>query len=292
VKRFPSISFLVPVTATLLLATSCEKNITVDLPQAESQIVVEGYVITGEKPRVNITRSAPYFSPIDSSSLASYLVHFALVTVSDGTTTDTLDEQYDPSFPNPIVYKARTMIGENGKDYFLKVVVDGKTLTAVTQVPYPVPLDSVWFKVDGNKDSLGYAWAHLTDPDTLGNAYRWFAKRMGKDDDYIPPQGSVFDDKFINGKSFDFGYNRGALPNSDAIDDNNDERGHFKRGDTIAVKFCTIDRAHFLFWRSVETQTSNNGNPFGSPAPIEGNIEGGLGIWGGYGLSYDTIYAQ
>jgi len=296
-KRPPDIFFnsrILPgfLFACLLLLSACEKNITVDLPHAESQLVVEGYVITGEKPRVHVTRSAPYFDPIDSASLVGYLVHFAVVTVSDGVNTDTLDEQYDPSLPNPIVYRARTMIGENGKNYTLTVVAEGKILTAVTQLPFPVPLDSVWFKVDGNKDSLGFAWAHLTDPDTLGNGYRWFAKRLGKDDDYITPQGSVFDDKFINGKSFDFGYNRGSIPNSDAADDNNDERGYFKKGDTIAVKFCTLDRAHFLFWRSVETQTSNNGNPFSSPAPIEGNINGGLGIWGGYGLSYDTIYAQ
>src|SRR6188508_3317111 len=92
--------------ALLLGVTSCEKNITVDLPQAESQLVVEGYVITGEKPRVHVTRSAPYFAPVDSSSLAGYLVHFAVVTVFDGLTTDTLDEQYDPTLPNPIVYRA------------------------------------------------------------------------------------------------------------------------------------------------------------------------------------------
>ena len=280
-----------PWTAVLLLS-SCEKDITVNLPQAESKLVVEGYVSTGKAPYVQITKSAPYFSPIDSASLLSYLVHGALVIVSDGITSDTLIETIDLSLQNPFVYKSQNMTGENGRDYHLTVVAEGITLTAVTQIPYPVPLDSVWFKVDGNKDSLGFAWGHLTDPDSLGNGYRWFAKRLGKDEDYIAPIGSVFDDKFINGKSFDFGYNRGSVPNSDAPDDNNEERGYFKRGDTIAVKFCTLDRAHFVFWRSVETQIGSNGNPFSSPAPIEGNIQGGLGIWGGYGISLDTIFAQ
>lgn len=298
-KRYLSIAAnaFLPGTRSLAIAiccllSSCERDITVNLPQAEVEIVVEGYIVSGQKPTVHVTRSAPYFSPIDSASLISYLVRDAIVTVSDGSVTDTLDETFDLSLSNPFVYVARNLVGENGKNYFLTVKADGKTLTAITQIPYAVPLDSVWFKIDGNKDSLGYAWAHLTDPDTLGNGYRWFAKRLGKDDDFIPPNGSVFDDKFINGKSFDFGYNRGEVPNSDAIDDINEESGYFKRGDTIAVKFCTIDRGHFIFWRSVETQASNNGNPFGSPAPIEGNIQGGLGIWGGYGVSYDTIYAQ
>jgi hypothetical protein len=278
--------------AFVIFIVGCEKNITVEIPEAETKVVVEGYIMLGSHPSVQVTKSASYFAPIDSLSLLGYIVQDAFVTVSDGVTTDTLVGELDLTLFNPWVYRSSGITGEAGKNYYLTVIAGGETLTAVTQVPYPVPLDSVWFKVDGNKDSLGYAWAHLTDPDSLGNSYRWFAKRLGKDEDYIPPIGSVFDDKFINGKSFDFGYNRGEEPNSENEDDNNEERGYFKKGDTIAVNFCTLDRHHFLFWRSYETQVSNNGNPFGSPAPIETNIEGGLGIWGGYGLSYDTIYAQ
>jgi hypothetical protein len=194
------------------------------------------------------------------------------------------------------------MVGEAGKTYSLRVITGEKVITATTYIPASVPLDSVWFKVDGNRDSLGFAWAHFKDPDTLGNCYRWFAKRINhytfgeqagdvKDNDFITPRGSVFDDKFINARSFDIGFNRGKIPNSEKEDDNNDEEGFFKTGDTIIVKFCTIDRANFEFWRTAETQIGNNGNPFGSPAPITSNINGGLGIWGGYNAYYDTIIA-
>ena len=58
------------------------------------------------------------------------------------------------------------------------------------------------------------------------------------------------------------------------------------------TKFSAIDRSHFQFWRSEETQVGNNGNPFGSPAPVTGNINGGLGIWGGYSTTFDTIIAR
>jgi hypothetical protein len=154
--------------------------------------------------------------------------------------------------------------------------------------------------VDGQKDSLGFIWAHLTDPDTIGNCYRWFAQRINhypgtnemKDPYFIAPIGSTTEDKFFNGKSFDFGYNRGNLPNSDKDDDNNDERFYFKRGDTVVVRFTTIDRANFEFWRNQETQVSNNGNPFSNPQPIKSNINGGLGVWGAYGVSYDTVIAK
>ena len=289
----PRSIFLPAVLAALLLfAASCETDITVTLPHTDSQLVIEGYVSSGAAPYVFVTRSADYFDPLDSASLVAHLVFDALVLVSDGVTTDTLAGTLDTDFTIPWVYKSTRLTGIPGRSYSLTVIAGTDTLHSVTQVPYLVPLDSVWFKVDGNRDSLGYAWAHLTDPDTLGNGYRWFAKRIGKDNDFIAPIGSVFEDKFINGKSFDFGYNRGAPPNSTADEDENEERGYFKKGDTIAVKFCTIDRRHFLFWRSVETQFSNNGNPFSSPGTIESNIEGGLGIWGGYGVSYDTIVAR
>lgn len=282
----------------LLILPACEKNITVNIPTVGSEIVVEGYVETGKNPYLVLSNTLPFFGSVNTLNLFQYTIKDAIVTVNNGSQTDTLRDPF-----NLGVYFTTSMVGEAGKSYSLRVVVNGKTITATTYIPYLVKLDSVWFKVDGTRDSLGYAWAHLTDPDSLGNCYRWFTRRINrynygadsgkeKDSTFVTPRGSVFEDKFINGKSFDFGYDRGSFPNSQKDDDNNDERGFYKRGDTIVIKFCTIDRAHFEFWRSEETQVGNNGNPFGSPAPVISNIQGGLGVWGGYNASYDTIIAR
>jgi hypothetical protein len=286
---------IIAVCILLFAVVSCERDITVDLPEVEQKIVVEGYIEPGEKAVVMLTRSASFFAPVDSASLISYLVANAFVTVSDGIITDTLVPTLDTSYYVPLLYKSQTLLGQVGKTYTLTVVADGKTLTAVTTIPQLVPLDSVWFKLQEGRDSLGFAWAHLTDPDTVGNCYQWFAKRLGKDKRFLPPPGSVFEDKFINGKSFDFAYNRGREPNSEEEDDDDDNdgaRGYFQLGDTIAVKFCSIDRAHFDFWRRYHQQVNSNGNPFSAPAPIPTNINGGLGIWGGYATTYDTIIAD
>ncbi|MBK5286487.1 MAG: DUF4249 domain-containing protein [Bacteroidia bacterium] len=272
--------------------SSCERDVTVDLPVAEQKIVVEGNIETGKHPAVMLSRSAGVFDPVDSASLISYLVLNAFVTVSDGITTDTLSLTLDTNYYIPVVYKSSNIIGQEGKTYTLTVVADGKTVSSETTIPNAVPLDSVWFKLQEGRDTLGYAWAHLTDPDSIGNCYRWFAKRLHKDKRFLPPPGSVFEDKFINGKSFDFAYNRGSEPNSTAEDDNDSRRGFFRIGDTIAVKFCAIDRAHFEFWRKADQQVNSSGNPFAAPSPIPTNIRGGLGIWGGYAVTYDTIIAR
>ena len=277
---------------------ACEKNVTVTIPGAEPLVVVEGYIETGKNPILVLSKTLPFFGTINTSTVFQQTIQGALVTINDGTITDTLDQV--PGFG---VYTSSRIIGQELKTYSLRIEVEGKVLIASTHIPQAITLDSVWFKVNGTRDSLGFAWAHLTDPDTLGNHYRWFAQRInsytygaqiGRMKDSIPiaPSGSVFEDKFINGKSFDLGYQRGNVRNSQKIDDINDERFFFKVGDTIVVKFCTLDRDHFEFWRTEETQVSNNGNPFASPAPVIGNIEGGLGIWGGYACTFDTIIAK
>jgi len=278
-----------------IIITSCEKDITVDLPIPESKIVVDGYVEPGSPVYVILTRNSPYFSPIGVNTLINSVEKGATVTVSDGTITTPLIE-IDTTingFQVSGLYIAPTMVGEMGKKYFLTVVSKkGETLTAATNLLDSIPLDSVWFKLTENNDTLGFVWAHLSDPDTTGNSYRWFAKRIGKDADFIAPFGSVFDDRFINAQSFDFAYNRGSIPNSTALDDTNEEAGFFKKGDSIVVKFCSIDRGVYEFWRDAETQIGNQGSPFASPSNIKSNVTGGLGVFAAYSAVYRTLVAQ
>lgn len=55
------------------------------------------------------------------------------------------------------------------------------------------------------------------------------------------------------------------------------------------MKLCSITREHYRFWRTVENEKGNLGNPFGSFTVIESNIEGGVGIWGGYAATTISI---
>lgn len=285
-QYFTKFSWLILV----FIFSSCEKDITVDLPVPESKLVVEGYITPGSPAYVFISRSVAFFAPVDSASLAGAAIKNAVVVVSDGSISDTL---IAPAPDIGYFYISPNLTGEIGKTYTLTVSTEtGETVSAITTIPAPVALDSIWFQAQTETDSLGWTWARLSDPAFPGNNYRWFAKRLGKDNDFIPPFGSVIEDKFFNGLSFDFAYDRGAKPNSTADDDNNEEAGFFKRGDTIVVKFAAITDESFDFWRSAETQSGSNGNPFGSPAPLKSNIEGGIGIWEGFSFTLDTTIAE
>jgi len=281
---------------------SCEENISLDLPREDPRVVVDGYVETGLPPYVILSRSSSYFDPINPGALNSFAESGAFVTIYDGVKTVQLIEL--DTVVNGVslegfyaaldsVTKLPTMFGEEGRTYHLTIITkDNQQLSSTAKLQPHIELDSTWFKVQENLDSLGFAWANLTDPDTIGNCYRWMAKRITKDDLFLAPVGSAFEDKFINGQSFVFNAFRGQIPNSSNPDDVNDEEGLFKKGDTIIVKFCTVDRGTFEFWRDAETQTSNNGSPFAVPSNIKSNITGGLGVFATYSPAYDTIIAQ
>lgn len=320
-----TMSKFLPLTATVmgaLLLTACEKEITVDLPETPSKVVVEGTIETGQPPIVLLSRTQSYFEPTSISGLAALYVTEALVIVSDGIVTDTLDKVCSEQLTEEQLIAAseatgisvdllrqinicawtdlgNSIVGVEGRSYRLEVQADGQTLTSTTKVPFGVALDSLWFKLAErrpNDDTLGFLWGRLTDPDTAGNAYRWLAQRINtnedgdqKDGSFIAPLFSVFEDRYVNGLSFDFAYNRGSISYSEAEDDNNEEAGFFKVGDTVAVKLASIGLREYKFYQSFANNVSSQGDIFSNPANAMGNINGGLGIWAGYGTRIDTV---
>jgi hypothetical protein len=253
------------------------------------KLVVEGKIEAGSNPEVYLSYTVPYFGN-HTNNLSEFIVKGALVTVSDGTAIDTLKEVV-PGYG--YYYRAANMIGVEGKSYALTIQLNGKTYSSNTTIGPQVALDSLWFKVLRD-DSLGFIYAHLTEPPSSGNCYRWFAQRIGKDQNFLAPLGSAFDDKFINGKAFEFAYDRGMVQNSTATDDNNNVRGFFVKGDQVIVKFCEIGQQEYLFFRSYDANIVSNGNPFAAPTNLQSNISGEnvLGVWCGYNPWIDTLICK
>jgi hypothetical protein len=312
---------ILPAVLALLL-TACEKEITVELPTTEPRLVVEGSIETGGPPIVILTRTQSYFAPTDLASIAQIFVKDAIVIVSDGITTDTLDQICSSTIPDELIDEAAAatgldpallanadicvytdlggqILGVEGRSYSLSIQADGKTASSVTSIPYTVPLDSTWFELalqEPDDDTLGFIHATLSDPDTMGNAYRWYARRINagsdgqaKDDAFIAPFFSVFEDRYVNGLTFDFSYNRGSSPYSTAEDDENAERGYFKVGDIVVVKFTSIGFKEYDFYNTYYNNVATQGDLFSNPANARSNVTGALGVWAGYAFAYDTV---
>ena len=290
-KKMNRVLFIL-LTILTIGFTACEKNIDVDFPPGEKPYVIEGYIENGVVPIISISRGVSFLSTITSNDFNNLFVNNATVSISvDGGA---------PILMTPIniggatIYTNLNLSGEVGKTYDLKVEVDGKVFTASTKILPPQPLDSiVYVQAEGDrgtKDSLVELTAWYTDPIAPENYSRILTKK-NSEPFYDVAFNSVYNDFIINGKQISFTVFGGkqALQNNDSADFS--QYGYFKRGDTVYVKWASIDKNQYEFWNTFESQSGSFGNPFAPTVLIKSNIKGagGIGIWASYGASIDTV---
>lgn len=276
------------ITSLAMSIVSCRKDVTLDLPDYQQKVVIEGSIETGSPALVFLSWSVPYFGEFDYSTPDKAFIRGGKITVTDGIVTDTLKE-LDPSYG--YIYSGFKLFGQEGKSYTISVTVSGKTFTTSTSILKPAALDSLFFEPRRDGDSLGFMNQKFSEPAGSGDCYRWYAKRQGRDLFYAAPFNSVFDDKFIDGQTFEFGYDRGEQPiQTQAGVDR--ERGYYKRGDTVVVKLCKIGRREYEFWTTYYQNKLSNGNPFSAPANVKsmfGNYLECFGGFVGYSPAFDTL---
>lgn len=298
-----------------LAVSSCEAPVTIDIPTGTEKIVVEGYIEQDAPPIVILTKSAAYFENVSLSGIQQSFVNGAVVKISDGTNTITLQEIASDTLPLEI----KNVIGANfninfevldslgftfyfytsfqpvafGKlntSYHLSVQYQEQLITATTTIPPLTPPDSVWTVPNVKNDSLHLLFVRYSDAPNERNFVRYFTKR-NSEPFFAGYFNSVFDDRGIfnvEGKTFDFSLERG-YDRTQNLDLDLDTYAYFRRGDTIILRWCAIDEQHHAFWRTLEFDRNNQGNPFGASTRVQSNIKGGLGIWGGYAATYKTI---
>ncbi|GAA4427410.1 hypothetical protein GCM10023188_10440 [Pontibacter saemangeumensis] len=299
----------------LVLLGSCEQDLTIELPAGSEKLVVEGHIEQGTPPFVVLTRTVPVFSEISLASLEESFVHGAQVKVTVQGQEFILDEVPSAAFSEELrevvsvqlgiseallsgntgflfyVYTTDELLGELGESYGLNIQHGNQTLTAVTTIPQLNPIDSLWLEPhpDQQQDSLKTLYYRYIDPDTLGNSIRYFTKR-NSEPFYPGLFTSVFNDELVNGRMISFPLDRGEPKGQQEID--MDLYSYFGVGDTITIRWAAIDLPHYRFWFSLENEQNSNGSPIGTPNITQSNIQGGLGIWGGYGVTYHRIIVE
>jgi hypothetical protein len=102
---------------------------------------------------------------------------------------------------------------------------------------------------------------------------------------------SIYDDAIVNGKAIQFTVAGGKsqFQNNDSADFR--QYGYFKKGDIVFVKWASIDKTQYDFWKTFEAQSSSFGNPFSPTVIVKSTFKGAgcLGVWAGYGCIIDTI---
>lgn len=282
----------------LLLCNACEKDIDLQLDKTPPMLVVEAYinnnlrsynyVIIGKT--VNFTESQFANTAVEKATVTITEGDFqkgkgyqwntaAKVTMKEGK-MPAMHSLYIPGVyfdPKLVTDSAKALIGKPGKSYLLEIVSEGKTYTAITTLPIPVPIDSLT-NTTPFKDDSGRVRArltvHYTDPDTLGNAqiYYW-ANRYTKStfgwgalgtDRYLPNT-----DELVNGQSIHITHSA-VMP----------------VGDTATYYLVSVERPVYDFWDSFNKARANSG-PFSTPVVLKSNIKGSnvVGCFSGFSVS-------
>jgi len=295
----------------LLLLHSCETPFVPDTSVSEQEYVVEGSVEAGVgalPTYVIVTRSIPFVGEVSADLFSELFVRGAKVTVSDGTQVTELAELCLQELPDDIKAIAAAALGldpdsttvnfcayvdiagaiiqEQGRTYDLSIETDDTVITATTTIPTSVPLYNLtWEDPPGApNDTLATLKVTINDPANERNYYRYLSASDGGQ--MVAPFASVVDDALFNGDEFEFPLNK-AVPRGVEVDPNT--FGLWTRGDSITLKWCTIDEAHFNFWQTFDFNNNNTG-PFSSYTRVASNVDGALGVWGGYAIElYEEV---
>ena len=308
-----------------LIFLSCQEEITLDLPQAESSLVVEGAIEPGFPPYVILTKNQGYFESIDINTYNDLFVHDVdSVKVwyynEIGEKKIRILEQIPGLDSLPLIYTDLSYIPHNyefsqvGKTYYLEIKWNNEIINAETTIPESTPLDCLWVEKSetAEKDFKYDIRAVYSDPVGTLNNILIRSKRLehwkrdsidGQIKNENDPQLILLDaasNVLANGESFETYFPRpkekGGFPsgayNTDhykIFDNNGTEDTVFLSHDIVLIKFCQIDNPSLKFWRSVVRQFTTNGNPFAEPMNLVSNINGGLGVWTGYGSVYYKV---
>lgn len=276
---------------------SCEKEVHIDLGTTAPKTVIQGQIETGMPPFVVLTSTISFFASVDLGTLQNSFLHDAIVKVSNGSKTVTLKEYAIDTGANNKFYvytidSSNVMLGEVGQIYSLSVTYGGNTYTSVTKIPNPKGVDSIWLDVpefarDKTPKTARELFVNYSDPDSAGDCVRCFTRR--NDQMYYPT--AIFSDEIVNGKPvYKIGLLAGYPEAESSVERNRDSLIYFFPGDTVTLKWSSIDKGVYKFWNSVEFAKNSVGNPFSSPINLVSNISNGaLGVWAGYGNTLRTL---
>ncbi len=253
--------FLLSVLLGLLL--SCEEIIQVNLLSTEPKVVIESYIVNGEKPTwVKVSKSQAYYNQDTILPVSHAFVQLDYLDFSEK-----LREKMKG------VYFSSGPVGVAGKSYSLKVKADGKTYGATVELPSPVTIDTVYFKPGlFRTDSLN-VFIEFHDPPKTENFYRlklYRNKWVAINDFYM------ITDAFSDGQKI-------VLPVY---------YRYFAPNDTVVVELLNLERNTWRYFKGMSEniqQGVNSQAPGNPPTNFSG---GALGIFGAYGSSSYQIIAN
>jgi len=256
----------------LLVFTSCEDTIDVDLDQNVDQLVVDAWINNNpEKQVIRLTTTAPYFKDSFTPVVTGATV---IVTDDAGDTFSFLDNDNDGTYEwIPAIGQT---LGQIGTKLRLTISSEGETYTATSQIHRVPSIDSI--SVRFRDDMLGEPdgiYAELFAKDFVGEDDVYWIKSfkngeyLNKPDELNIAYDAAFTAGTVDGVTFIRPIREFVNPTTE------DDESPYVFGDSIRIEIHSLNLDAFFFLEQVFTQTTigDNGIFAEPPSNVSTNIE-------------------
>ena len=261
--KFRFVYFFV-VLISLLIFSSCEKVVYIDLNTSDPRPVIEANITNQAGPyTVRLHHSVNYYDPNTFPAITD-----AVVTISDNTGISEILQQTSDG-----IYQTNTLQGIPGRTYTLKIMYNGKEYDAVSTMPDPVAIDSVQIVQNkpeggGNNHPGFHVTTYFTDPFILGNYYRLHL--ISNDTNAVDKKRYRYlSDKLTDGMEMSLSYNTNLLYN-----------------DSLTVTLESIDKSTYDFFTTLRDVVGGESSFLSAPPanPVNNISKGGLGYFASYSV--------
>jgi hypothetical protein len=259
---------LLTFLSVIILLTSCEDVIEIELNYMEPKLVIEGVINDfDDHCIIKLSKTTDYFNQETNPPVSD-----AAITLTDNAGTKVNFNETEPG-----IYLEESFQAKPNINYTLNIHSEGNDYVAKATIPQKVNIDSLTYKY--NSESIFYevgyvVSCHFSDPEKFRNFYRLKTYNIN-DRTQAKNSEDIYNDDLFNG-------NKVELPWSYEV---------YQQFDTVVVELYTLDVQTYDYYKTL-FQISGGAEMMSitTPANPNTNINNrALGYFGGYTISRDTI---
>ncbi len=228
------------IITVLVIITSCEKVVEIDLNKAENQLVIEAIISKDSVCILSLTKTSTYYSQIEPD-----YVEDAEVSVSDGASSELL------SYTEKGIYRGNTVIGTPDKLYSISISLNGEEYAATSYLSASTVISNVDFSISEEQSQLNpfgdrVVSINCTFNDNI-NEDNYYLIRFSEEDGSLIERYYLLTESESNSGTLE--YNNGIIRFSESI---------FYEGNYIEVQVFSVDEniynyflqlTDILFWK-------------------------------------------
>ena len=252
----------------IILLTSCENVIEIELNNMKPKLVIEGVINDFDNQCIiKLSKTTAYFNQETNPTVSDAVI----------TLTDNAGKTLNLNETEPGIYLGESVQAKPNINYTLNIHSEGNEYSATATIPNKVNIDSLTCKY--NPESfiyeVGYVIScHFSDPEEYRNWYRLKTYNVN-DKTRAKNSKDIYNDDLFNG-------NRVELPWSYDV---------YQEFDTVVVELYTLDGPTYDYYKTLfPISGGSEMMSMTTPANPNTNISNGaLGYFGAYTISRDTI---